>query len=121
MALAWKAGWVNALRGSNPLSSARRWVIPRFLGKRGITHGEKDKALILGQTQPSTETKAVHPITSIGPLSYPRFLSAEIIAFNSAVIRLFAEAAILVNGQTCVGGPPELISKPNSTNPIPGV
>jgi hypothetical protein len=22
MALAWKAGWVNALRGSNPLSSA---------------------------------------------------------------------------------------------------
>jgi hypothetical protein len=24
MALAWKAGWVNALRGSNPLSSAIR-------------------------------------------------------------------------------------------------
>jgi hypothetical protein len=24
MALAWKAGWVNALRGSNPLSSADR-------------------------------------------------------------------------------------------------
>jgi hypothetical protein len=23
MALAWNAGWVNALRGSNPLSSAR--------------------------------------------------------------------------------------------------
>jgi hypothetical protein len=28
MALAWKAGWVNALRGSNPLSSATgpRWI-----------------------------------------------------------------------------------------------
>ena len=26
MALAWKAGWVQALRGSNPLSSAMRWV-----------------------------------------------------------------------------------------------
>ena len=26
MALAWKAGWVNALRGSNPLSSASAFV-----------------------------------------------------------------------------------------------
>lgn len=26
MALAWKAGWVNALRGSNPLSSARNTI-----------------------------------------------------------------------------------------------
>ena len=31
------------------------------------------------------------------------------------------ETAIFVNGQTCVGGPPELMSKPNSTNPIRGV
>src|ERR1700710_1387048 len=29
MALAWKAGWVQALRGSNPLSSARVDVLPR--------------------------------------------------------------------------------------------
>ena len=28
MALAWNAGWVNALRGSNPLSSAERRRLP---------------------------------------------------------------------------------------------
>ncbi len=27
MALAWKAGWVNALRGSNPLSSAHSLAV----------------------------------------------------------------------------------------------
>lgn len=34
MALAWNAGWVNALRGSNPLSSARE--VPDQLSGRGL-------------------------------------------------------------------------------------
>src|SRR5690554_1032000 len=33
MALAWKAGWVNALRGSNPLSSAT-WQADDLRGSR---------------------------------------------------------------------------------------
>ncbi len=32
MALAWNAGWVNALRGSNPLSSATEVPARRFCG-----------------------------------------------------------------------------------------
>lgn len=31
MALAWNAGWVNALRGSNPLSSATEVPVSQFL------------------------------------------------------------------------------------------
>ena len=32
MALAWNAGWVNALRGSNPLSSAKEAPVTRHGG-----------------------------------------------------------------------------------------
>jgi hypothetical protein len=36
MALAWKAGWVNALRGSNPLSSASgKTPLARVVPKNG--------------------------------------------------------------------------------------
>ncbi len=31
MALAWNAGWVNALRGSNPLSSATKGQVERLI------------------------------------------------------------------------------------------
>ena len=70
MALAWNAGWVNALRGSNPLSSARE--VPDQTSGRGLFY-----AILRLKPALPTSTNLVerlHPLLWRGPANLPAHL-----------------------------------------------
>src|SRR6476659_4482258 len=69
MALAWKAGWVNALRGSNPLSSATR--------SPGRTHRVRPGVRLPGRMtgpagRPMMGPMSDTPSTSPGPTGHTK-------------------------------------------------